>query len=126
MKISKRLQFIERIYDKCNTFTDIDTDHGYIPFLMLKNKKVHKIISTDISPKPLEACKKNLSNFKKSNISYRIGDGLKVFEFNKGDGICICGIGYDLMKRILVNIDFYKFKYMILSLQTKQNDFLTF
>ena len=66
---------------------------------------------------------KNLSNFKKNNISYRIGDGLKVFELNEGDGICICGIG---MKRILDNIDFYKFKYMIFSPQKKQNDFLTF
>lgn len=123
MKISKRLQFIESLCDKTNTFCDIGTDHGYVPYLMLLHNKAKKVIASDIKTKPLEACKRNLSKFKNKNIVFRIGDGLKVIEFNEADGICICGIGYDLLRKVLTDIDLYNFKYMVLSPQTKQDEF---
>ena len=126
MKISKRIKFIESICDKCNTFADIGTDHGYVPYLMLKDKKAKKIIATDVRVKPIESAKTNLKIYDKNRIEFRVGDGLEVIGYDEADGICICGMGYDLIKRMLENIHLYKFNYLLVSPHTKHIDFENF
>ena len=123
MKISNRLKFIESICDKCDTFADIGADHGYVPYLMLKDNKAKKVIASDIRVKPINSAKNNLARFDQNRISFRVGDGLSTIDYDEADGICICGMGYDLIKKILEDIDFYKFKYMIVSPHTKQKEF---
>ena len=126
MKISKRLKFIESICDKCNTFADIGTDHGYVPYLMIKNNKAKKIIATDVRQKPINTAISNLSKFDNERLDFRVGDGLDVISFDEAEGICICGMGYDLIKKILDKIELYKFKYLIVSPHTKQKEFEKF
>lgn len=126
MKISKRLKFIEKLCDKCKVFLDVGTDHGYVPYLMLLHNKAYKVIASDIREKPLNTCKDNLSQFVQNKIDFRIGDGLSVIGFNEANGICICGIGYDLLINILKDIDLYNFDYMVLSPHTKIEKFKEF
>ena len=126
MKISNRLKFIESICDKCKTFVDIGTDHGYVPYLMLKDNKAKKIIATDVRTKPINTAKSNLSKFDQKKLDFRVGDGLNVIDYDEAEGICICGMGYDLIKNILCNIELYNFKYLIVSPHTKQREFEKF
>lgn len=126
MKISKRLKFIESICDKCNTFADIGTDHGYVPYLIIKNNKAKSIIATDIRKNPINTAISNLSKFDQEKVDFRLGDGLDTIKYNEADGICICGMGYDLIKRILDKIELYNFKYLIVSPHTKQKEFEKF
>ena len=126
MKISNRLKFIESICDKCDTFADIGTDHGYVPYLMLKDNKVKKIIATDVRINPINSAKENLSKFEQSKIDFRVGYGLSAIDYNEAEGICICGMGYDLIKDILSSIELYNFKYLIVSPHTKQKEFEKF
>ena len=126
MKISNRLKFIESICDKCDTFADIGTDHGYVPYLMLKNNKAKKIIATDVRTKPINTAKSNLSKFDQKKLDFRVGDGLNVIDYDEAEGICICGMGYKNKKNILCNIELYNFKYLIVSPHTKQREFEKF
>ena len=126
MRISNRLKFIESICDKCDTFADIGTDHGYVPYLMLKNNKAKKVIATDVRIKPINSAKTNLSIFDQNRLDFRVGDGLEVIDYNEAKGICICGMGFDLIKNILRNIELYNFKYLVVSPHTKQSEFEKF
>ena len=126
MKVSNRLKFIASLCNKCNTFADIGTDHGYVPYLMLKDNKAKKIIATDVRIKPINTAKANLSKFDQKRLDFRVGDGLSVIDYDEAEGICICGMGYDLIKNILSNIELYNFRYLIVSPHTKQKEFEKF
>ena len=129
-KISNRLLTILKIIKKTNVIADIGTDHAIIPCYIIKNKLAKKCIATDIKENIIFRLKNELSNnllkeeFEK--IDFRVGSGLKVLGKYEANVIIISGMGCDLIKDILSNINEYKFKYLIISPQTKICEFRKF
>ena len=132
IKLSDRLNTIYEILiqnniDKNDIVADVCSDHGYIPIKLILDNITNKTIATDISKNSIDKIKNNIDLYfdkkDKNKIDIRVGDGLKILNYNDFDILIISGIGYDLMKNILKNIDKYNFKYLIVSPQTKIYDF---
>ena len=125
--LSIRLKTIYDMVEPNLTVCDLCSDHGYIPIELLKNNITNKVIATDIKQASIDKIKdniiKNLSKDKQNHIDIKIGDGLKIINYDEFDVLIISGIGSDLMIDILTDIDKYDYKYLLLSPQTKIHSF---
>ncbi|MFV0502872.1 MAG: tRNA (adenine(22)-N(1))-methyltransferase [Lachnospirales bacterium] len=101
---------------------DVGCDHGYIPILACKTKKIEKAIAMDVNKQPLEKAKENISktNYK---IDTQLSNGLEKYN-GQCDTITICGMGGLLIIKILEN-SLNKINYEQLILQP-QSDFYLF
>lgn len=122
MELSKRLNWILRYIDKCNSIMDVGTDHGYIPIHLVKNNIVKKAIASDINKDPLEKARLNASlDGVLDKIDLRLGGGLEPLKNKEVQGIIIAGMGGNLIRDILEK-DINKVKSLeYLILQPAQN-----
>lgn len=122
MELSKRLNWILNIMDKCDVIMDVGTDHGYIAIELIKRNLADKVIASDINKDPLNKAKLNVSLEGLSNkIELRLGGGLTPVKENEVNGVLIAGMGGNLIRDILEN-DIKKVKNMdYLVLQPAQN-----
>ncbi|WP_071982986.1 tRNA (adenine(22)-N(1))-methyltransferase [Clostridium butyricum] len=122
MELSKRLNWILNIMDKCDVIMDVGTDHGYIAIELIKRNLADKVIASDINKDPLNKAKLNVSLEGLSNkIELRLGGGLTTVKEKEVNGVLIAGMGGNLIRDILEN-DIKKVKNMdYLVLQPAQN-----
>ncbi|MDU4801954.1 MULTISPECIES: tRNA (adenine(22)-N(1))-methyltransferase [Clostridium] len=122
MELSKRLNWILNIMDKCDVIMDVGTDHGYIAIELIKRNLADKVIASDINKDPLNKAKLNVSLEGLSNkIELRLGGGLTPVKDKEVNGVLIAGMGGNLIRDILEN-DIKKVKNMdYLVLQPAQN-----
>lgn len=102
MKLSNRLKCIADFVNRNSIVADIGTDHAYIPVYLVENKISTKIIACDVNIGPLNIAtdyveRKGLL----SNITLRLGNGLKVLNVNEVDTVIIAGMGGKLISSIL-------------------------
>lgn len=122
MELSKRLSFIAKHIDKCESIIDVGTDHAYIPIYAVKNGLCERAIASDINKDPVKKSKLNISLEGLSDkIEVRLGGGLETVKTKEVEGIVIAGIGGNLIRDILEEgknkLPFYKF----MILQPAQN-----
>lgn len=122
MELSKRLGFIAKHIDKCNSIIDVGTDHGYIPIYAVKNGLCSKAIASDINRDPVKKAKINVSlEGLSKEVEVRLGGGLETVSKGEVDAVVIAGMGGNLIRDILENdkskLPYYKF----LILQPAQN-----
>ncbi len=98
MNIDKRLRSIINEIDG-KTLVDVGCDHGKVTYYSIKEKRVKKVIATDISQKSLDKCVDLINKAKFKNVDFRCGDGLEVVKDNEADIVCIAGMGgYEIIK----------------------------
>lgn len=122
MEISKRLEFIARYIDECNSIVDVGTDHGYIPIYAVKNELCKQAIASDINKDPVKKAKLNVAlEGLSSKIDTRLGGGLQTVKKGEVEGVVIAGMGGNLIRDIL-EFDKHKLPYFkFLILQPAQN-----
>ncbi|PID83015.1 MAG: SAM-dependent methyltransferase [Clostridiales bacterium] len=104
MQLSKRLKAIFDMVGKTNVFADVGTDHAYLPIKLYNEKKVKKVIVSDINKGPLELAKNNArENFVFDDFSFRLGSGLVPYEVGEVDVYVIAGMGGHLISDIIMN-----------------------
>ena len=106
MKISNRLKVMARLCENSKIVLDVGSDHGYLPYLLLKNSEEVKVIVADISNESLLKAKGNLETFFdsktiKERVKFKREDGLKAIKENEVDTVVIAGLGGLLISRIL-------------------------
>ncbi|MCD1146875.1 class I SAM-dependent methyltransferase [Peptoniphilus sp. KCTC 25270] len=100
--ISVRLYELAKMVDFTPIVADIGTDHGYIPYLLLKENKCMIAIATDISEPSLKKGKSLLeSEFTPFQYDCRVGDGLEVLEPMEANAVIIAGMGGILISEVL-------------------------
>ena len=98
MTIDKRLTAVVNEIEG-ETLVDCGCDHGKVTCEVLLQKKVNKVIATDISQKSLQKCINLAKKLKLENVECRCGDGLEVIKDNEADVVCIAGMGgYEIIK----------------------------
>ncbi len=123
-KLSKRLNQMARWIDHDASIADIGTDHGYLPYYLFQQGKIHNAILCDINQGPLENAK---STFRGSEFSphaeFRLGSGIEPIENSEVDYVIIAGMGGALIKEIMSkNIEkTNSFKGFFLQPQTEQD-----
>ena len=100
--MTRRLDTIYNLIENGRGIIDVGTDHGYIPVKLAKSGYTGKIFASDINELPLKAAILNAENENVSDrIEFRITDGLKGFRKKDADTVIICGMGGDLIAKII-------------------------
>lgn len=128
-KLTKRLKAISDLCDFADTIIDVGTDHGFVAIDLANRKMANLVIASDIKDGPLNSCRSNIDKYlcnDSSKIELILQDGISKIDKNKEIGIIIAGMGYDMMAKILSNIEDYNYKYLVLSPHTKITELIKF
>ena len=93
----KRIDAIVELTKGYHTVIDIGCDHGFVLKKALDKNYIIRGIAVDNKVGPLNAAKKNLSNY---NVSFFLSNGFNQVS-EKFDLAVITGMGYDLMTKII-------------------------
>lgn len=90
---------------------DVGTDHAYIPIFLINSGRCPRALASDINAGPLERAKKNAEKYGiDGEIIFSLADGLDglPLEENGVTDIVICGMGGELIARILDGSQYVK------------------
>lgn len=105
--LNRRLNTISAFIESKNKVIDIGCDHGLLGIDLVINKKIDKMISSDINSGPLEMAKDNLKKYQvEDKIILKQGNGLETIE-DDIDTIVISGMGGLLISDILKDLKEY-------------------
>lgn len=105
-----RLEEIIKFVEKNSIVADIGTDHGIVPYELVKSAKAKKVIASDISEKSLDKLREKLDYLDEpEKIVLNVSDGLDNLNEYQVDTIIISGMGGNLIVDILnKNLDIAK------------------
>ena len=105
-----RLEEIINLVEDNSIVADIGTDHGIVPYELIKSNKAKKVIASDISEKSLDKLREKLDYLDEpEKIILNVSDGLDNLNEYQVDTIIISGMGGNLIVDILnKNIDVAK------------------
>ena len=105
-----RLEEIINLVEDNSIVADIGTDHGIVPYELIKSNKAKKVIASDISEKSLDKLREKLDYLDEpEKIILDVSDGLDNLNEYQVDTIIISGMGVNLIVDILnKNIDVAK------------------
>ena len=103
MKLSKRIYALAAQIEHGESVSDIGTDHGYVPMLLMKEGVSPKVIMSDISGGSLARAKRTFSlcGIYTDPGDFRIGDGLETISPGETDAVIIGGLGGHTIASIL-------------------------
>ena len=106
----RRLEEIINLVEDKSIVADIGTDHGIVPYELIKLNKAKKVIASDISEKSLDKLREKLDYLDEpEKIILNVSDGLDNLNEYQVDTIIISGMGGNLIVDILnKNIDVAK------------------
>lgn len=95
--LDKRLQTVaDQI--RCRVHTDIGSDHGYLLKSLLLAGRIEFGIAIENKPAPFENSRRSLAGLA---AEVRLADGLAGLQPNEANGLSMCGMGGELIVRIL-------------------------
>ena len=105
IKLSKRLDSIASLVPLNSRVIDIGCDHALLDIYLYQNKKVKKIIASDVNENALDNAKENIRKNKlEKDIETRLGNGLDTLNDEDDiDTIIISGMGAHTAVGILKN-----------------------
>ena len=116
--ISKRLNAAASFVREGSYIADIGTDHAYLPIYLAKTGKIRGGVASDINEGPYLCAKKNIAAEGLSRIltAYHTAglDGIEVFD---PTDIMICGMGGELIAKIISDAPWVKNESIRLVLQ---------
>lgn len=101
MKLSPRLQKILSLINSAKV-ADIGTDHAFLPVCLAKERRMEKLIATDLNSGPLAIAAKQIADSDCSDlVELRQGSGLSCLIPGEVEEIVIAGMGGELIADIL-------------------------
>lgn len=96
-KLDQRLSTVaEQIRGRVHA--DIGSDHGYLLKALLTSKRIEHGIAIENKPAPFENSRATLLGL---NADVRLADGLQGLRENEADSLSLCGMGGELIVKIL-------------------------
>ena len=121
--LSPRLAAVASFVRGGSTVCDVGTDHAYLPISLCLSGKVLSAYATDVNEGPLLRAKEHIRAFGlEEKISTFLTDGLSGLGSLGCDHILICGMGGDLIQRILDDAPWIKDPNIRLILQPMTHD----
>ena len=117
-KISKRLCTAASFVRDGAVVADIGTDHAYLPIYLALNNKIKFAYASDINEGPIQRAEQNIKKYGlESMIKTRVIGGLDEIEKIAPTDIVICGMGGELIVKILEKSTYIRRKDVRLILQ---------
>ena len=103
MKLSKRIYALAAQIEHGESVSDIGTDHGYVPMLLMKEGVSPRVIMSDISDGSRARARRTFSlcGIDADPGDFRIGDGLETIKPGETDAVIIGGLGGHTIASIL-------------------------
>jgi len=102
MNVSKRLNRLARMVTEGYRLADVGTDHGYVPILLINEKRIPSAIAMDVNKGPLKRADDHIAEYGlEKHIKTRLSDGLAALREGEADTVLIAGMGGPLTVRIL-------------------------
>lgn len=102
MELTPRLRAVAEQVPRGAKFTDIGTDHGYLPVWLILNGVVDRAVAADLRPGPLERARQTAEQYGVTErVSFRLCDGLTGITPEEADVIAVAGMGGDTIAAIL-------------------------
>ena len=99
-------------------FADIGTDHAYLPIFLLQKGKIECAYASDINRGPIENANENLKKYGlEDRVVTRVANGLDGIESFQPTDIAICGMGGELIIKILEGAPYVRQNHVRLILQ---------
>lgn len=109
LELSKRLSAAASFVRDGAVCADIGTDHAYIPISLVLDGKAKYAIASDINEGPILKAKENIEKYNlQDKITIRVANGLDGIDKYRPDHILICGMGGELIAKILDDSDYVK------------------
>ena len=104
LKISQRLCTAASFVRDGAVVADIGTDHAYLPIYLALNGRIKSAYASDINVGPIERANENIEKYGLKNlITTKVEAGLNGIEKIAPTDIVICGMGGELIVKILEN-----------------------
>ena len=104
IKLDKRLLAVAQKVSCGASLADIGSDHAYLPIYLCQKGIVKKAIATDVNKGPVKNAEDNIALMGLSDrISARLADGMDGLDLEEYDTVSICGMGGELIFRIINN-----------------------
>ena len=108
-KIDARLLSAAHFVRQGAVFADIGTDHGYLPIFLLESGRISRAVCSDINAGPLDSAKRNaLEHSLTDKIDFILTDGAQGLDVYGATDIAVCGMGGELIGRIISSAPFLK------------------
>ena len=118
IKLSKRLSAAAALTRDGASFADIGTDHAYLPIFLLQNGKIERAYASDVNIGPIENANENVKKYGlEGRVVTRVANGLDGIENFAPTDIAICGMGGELIIKILENSPYVRQNHVRLILQ---------
>ena len=103
LELTPRLMAIADQVPQGARLADVGTDHAYLPVYLLLRDRIRSAVASDVNEGPLQRGRETARTYgvEESKISFRICDGLAGVEAQEADTVAICGMGGELISRIL-------------------------
>ena len=102
IKLSKRLLAAANFVSQGSYVADIGTDHAYVPIYLMQKGIARGVVASDVNKGPLEKARENIEKYGFADkIHLKLTDGFDgLGEYSPNEAI-ICGMGGDLIQRII-------------------------
>lgn len=111
VKLTKRLDAVASLVRENSALADVGCDHGYLPVYLLLNDKIKSAVASDINEGPLLSCKNLVCEYSlQDKVKCVLSDGLKNISSDDCDDVTVCGMGGELIAKILSECEWAKDK----------------
>lgn len=104
-----------------NLFADIGSDHAFLAIEILKRGIAHSAIAADINEQPLLKGRENAA-MQGVKVDFILSDGFKALEGYPVTSAAVCGMGGELIARIVLESDICKSALLALQPMSAQEE----